>query len=58
MMGASTPRSSWPCLAAFRPHFAYDDVFIHTETPKQKIQGGEGGLATGMVGVRNFKYLN
>ena len=38
MMGASTPRSSWPCLAAFRPHFAYDDDFINTETPKQKIE--------------------
>jgi hypothetical protein len=42
MMGASTPRSSWPCLAAFSPHFAYDDVFIHTETPKQKIQVAKG----------------
>ena len=37
-MGVSTPRSSWPCLAAFSPHFAYDDDFINTETPKQKIE--------------------
>jgi hypothetical protein len=42
MMGASTPRSSWPCLAAFSPHLAYDDDFIHTETPKQKIQVAKG----------------